>query len=164
MLLFFFFQWTTVPDFLVSRKAVIVGRVISNGKINSVTPGAQVQPLKRHRGLWLFPAGLQVDLYQHPLRTAVSGLSWNSSLQEALETALYTCVPFRQRERQVAFIEDDSIADTVANDQFMYLISCTQLSWEVKSTLPVHLMASGGPEGEGTIQGHTVRAAQKFWL
>ena len=61
-------------------------------------------------------------------------------------------------------MENDSKADTVANDQFRYLISCTQLSWEVKSTLPVHLMASRGSEGEGTIHGHTGRAAQKFQL
>lgn len=57
----FFFQSTTAPDFPGLRKAVIVGRVISNWKMNSTTSRAQAQALK-NQVTWFFPAASQRTL------------------------------------------------------------------------------------------------------
>lgn len=98
-LFFFFFQWTTAPGFPACRKAVIVGRVISNRKVNCTTPGGPGLAIEETVHVVL-PSSLGEDLHQHPLRPAVSGHSPNSSPQEALQTTLFTSHPF-QTKRQM---------------------------------------------------------------
>lgn len=81
-------MWTTAPDFPVSGKAVIVGKVISNCKItppptpHSPHPQARAQPLKN----WcivVLPSRTASGL-PPPLTKTSSQWSRNSSLREAL--------------------------------------------------------------------------------
>ena len=140
MSLFFFLSMDNSPWFSCIK--IVVGRVISNWKINSTPlPGAQDQPLKNQLVV-VFPSWPPSGPSPTPTQISSQSPFMKHPRRRLWKLHCVLCVPFRQREGQVAFTEYDSMA----GDQFGYRIS---FSWEVKSPLPMELMASWRPRGCG---------------
>lgn len=99
-----FFQWTAAPGFPMSRKAVIVRRVISNRKINSTTPETQAQALK-NQFMWFFPAASERTFTNTPSDQRSVVIHETAPHRRLWKQHCVLYIPFRQRDREMAFME-----------------------------------------------------------